>query len=156
ATSAHDRRRARRADPVRGLSTARFSKLDICALATVAAKSMEAIMQDRPETAQTTKIDTEYLMTLHAPGAAPPQQIDSSLIIYQSGADGWARGPKINGTLVRPTADWLHVMPSGCLRVDARMTIRTDDGALIYVSYNGVISVTQKNFEWMSKGDTLT
>jgi len=104
---------------------------------------------------QSTEIQTEYLMTLHSPGAGPPQRVDSTLTIYHS-SEGWAKGPKIVGTILAPTGDWLRATASGSLRVDARMTLRTDDGALIYVSYGGVISMTQANFERMSGGATLT
>src|SRR5882724_6182068 len=96
------------------------------------------------ETLQTTEISSEYLMTLHTPGAGPPLQVDGSLMIFRAGAEGWAKGPKINGTIIQPTADWL------------RVTIRTDDGVLIYVAYNGVVSVTRENFERMAKGAVLT
>jgi len=108
------------------------------------------------ETAQTTEIRTEYLMTLHTPGAGPPLQVDGSLMIFRAGAEGWARGPRINGAIVQPTADWLRVMPGGNLRVDVRMTVRTDDGALIYVGYNGVVSITPENFARTAKGAVLT
>jgi hypothetical protein len=105
---------------------------------------------------QTTGIATEYLMTLHTPGAGPPLQVDSSLMIFRAGAEGWAKGPRITGAIIHPTADWLRVMPGGNLRIDVRMTVRTDDGALIYVSYNGVASITRENFERMAKGAILT
>ena len=108
------------------------------------------------ETAQITRIETTYLMTLHAPIASPPRPVDSVLTIFRAGDHGWAKGPRISGTIIQPTADWLRAMPSGCLRVDARMTIQTDDGALIYVAYNGVISVPGEDFERMSRGETLT
>jgi hypothetical protein len=108
------------------------------------------------DTTQKTHLETEFLTTLHTPGAGPPHQVDASLFIYRAGADGWAKGPKLNGTIVQPTADWLRVMPSGSLRVDARMTVRTDDGAVIDVAYGGVISVAQENFARMAAGATLT
>ena len=108
------------------------------------------------ETAQTTQLGTEYLMTLHTPGGGPPQQVDSTLMIFRAGAEGWAKGPKITGAIIQPTADWLRVMPSGSLRIDQRMTIRTDDGAHVYVTYNGEISVTKENFERMARGAVLT
>lgn len=104
----------------------------------------------------TTGIDTDYLMTLHTPAAGSPLEIDSSLMIFRAGAEGWARGPKIAGAIIHPTADWLRVMPGGNLRIDVRMTLRTDDGALIYISYNGVVSITRENFERMAKGAVLT
>src|SRR5437868_11202874 len=99
------------------------------------------------EPAPKTAIDLEYLMTLHAPGAGPPQQIDASLSIYRIGAEGWAKGPRISGRMIHPTADWLRIMPSGSFRVDARMTVETDDGALVYITYGGVVSLTGANLE---------
>jgi hypothetical protein len=105
--------------------------------------------------AQTTTISTEYLMTLYAP-LDPPQQIDSTLSIYNVREGGWARGPKINGTLVGPAADWLRTMPGGSLRLDVRGTIRTDDGALVYITYNGVISLSPETFARLASGEVLT
>lgn len=98
----------------------------------------------------------EYLTTLHSPSGEPPQMIDSSLAIYRMSGEGWARGPKLSGTLLPPTADWMRIMPGGSFRIDARMVIRTAEQALIYVSYGGVVSVSQENFERMSAGETLT
>lgn len=105
---------------------------------------------------QITGLETEYLMTWHAPGGGPPHQVDSSLTIFRTGSDGRVSGPKVNGAIVAPTADWLRTMPGGSLRVDARMTIRTEDDALIYAVYSGVISVSAENFARMSAGAVLT
>lgn len=105
--------------------------------------------------AQTTKITTEYVMTLYAP-LDPPQMIDKSLTIYNVGPGGWVKGPKIKGTLIAPAADWIRVMPGGNLRQDVRLTIKTDDGALIYVTYNGIISRTQEVAKRDAKGVMLT
>lgn len=104
--------------------------------------------------AQTTAVETEFLMTLYAP-LDPPQQIDSTLSIYNVGAGGWVKGPKINGTLIAPGADWLRVNPSGSLRLDVRASIRTDDGALVYISYNGIISQTPETFERFAAGEVM-
>ncbi|MDQ3827381.1 MAG: DUF3237 domain-containing protein [Actinomycetota bacterium] len=40
-------------------------------------------------------------------------------------------------------ADWAIVSPAGIGLMDARFTIETDDGALIYVSYNGRVDVSR-------------
>jgi hypothetical protein len=37
----------------------------------------------------------------------------------------------------RAAADWAFVEPSGRVLVDARLTLETDDGATIFVSYTG-------------------
>jgi hypothetical protein len=105
--------------------------------------------------AQTTKITTEYLMTLYAP-LDTAQKIDDSLTIYNVGPGGWVKGPRINGTLIAPSADWIRIMPDGNLRQDVRLTIRTDDGALIYVTYNGVISRSQEVGKRIANGEVLT
>lgn len=105
--------------------------------------------------AQTTQIATEYLMTLYAPLDAP-QQIDASLLVYNVRAGGWVKGPKVNGTVLSPAADWLRVMPGGSLRLDVRATVKTDDGALIYVTYSGVISRSKEASDRLAKGDLLT
>ena len=105
--------------------------------------------------AQTTKVSTEYQMTLYAP-LDPPQKIDSSLTIYNVGPGGWVKGPKIKGTLIAPAADWIRVMPDGNLRQDVRLTIKTDDGALIYVTYNGIISRSKEAGKRIASGDVLT
>jgi hypothetical protein len=82
-------------------------------------------------------IKTEFLMTLYAP-LEPSANINGSLGISNVGAGGWVRGSRIKGALVPPGGDWSRTLASGALRLDVRLTIKTDDGALIYVSYNGI------------------
>jgi hypothetical protein len=106
--------------------------------------------------AQTTSIKTEYLMTYMAPLDAP-YPIDSSLVIVNVNPDGgWAKGPKISGKFIPPGGDWLRVMPSGALRLDVRATLKTDDGALIYISYNGILQHSAESAERLGKGELLT
>ncbi len=104
--------------------------------------------------AQTTNISTEYLMTFYAP-LDPPQQINSSLTVFNVRDGGWVKGPKINGTLLTPTADWLRVMPGGNFSVDVRGTIKTDDDALIYITYNGVIHYPRDSLDRLANGELL-
>ena len=105
--------------------------------------------------AQTTQISTDYLMTYLAP-LDPPVAIDGSLQIFNVKAGGWVKGPKINGTLASPGGDWLRAMPSAVFRLDVRALIRTDDGADIYVSYNGIIQHSSESAERLMKGEVLT
>lgn len=104
--------------------------------------------------AQTTEITTEYLMTLYAP-LDPPQRIDNTLLIYNV-REGWVKGPKISGKLIAPGGDWLRAMPGGSFRLDVRGTIKTDDDALVYIAYSGVISMSKETFDRLMKGETLT
>lgn len=93
-------------------------------------------------------------MTLYAPLDAP-LQIDKTLSIYNVPGGGWVKGPKINGALIAG-ADWLRAMPDGSSRLDVRTAIKTDDGALIYISYNGIISHSKESFDRLIKGEVLT
>jgi Protein of unknown function (DUF3237) len=105
--------------------------------------------------AQTTAIKTEYLMTYVAQLDAP-YPIDNSMVIVNVKPGGWAKGPKINGTFIPPGGDWLRVLPSGGLRLDVRATLKTDDGALIYISYNGIIQHSAESADKLNKGELLT
>lgn len=105
--------------------------------------------------AQTTSLNIEYLMTYQAP-LDPGYAIDSSLIIVGVRPGGWAKGPKISGTFVTPGGDWIRLLPSGAFRLDVRGTLKTDDGALIFISYNGIIRHSKESAERLSRGEVLT
>src|SRR5271169_6376478 len=53
-------------------------------------------------------------------------------------AGGSVRGPRLQGRVLAVGADWQIVRPEGTADLDARYTIQTDDGALIYVVNRGV------------------
>ena len=104
---------------------------------------------------QTTRIETEYVMTLLAPLDAPIA-VDGSLQIFNVKDGGWVKGPRINGTFAAPGGDWLRTMPSGVFRLDVRASIRTDDGADIFASYNGIMQHSEESAERLMKGEVLT
>ena len=47
-------------------------------------------------------------------------------------------------------------MPSGVLRLDVRLTIETDDGAQIYMTYGGVVVGSKEATEALARGEVLT
>ena len=47
-------------------------------------------------------------------------------------------GERLNGDILPGGADWQIVRPDGAALLDARYTLRTDDGALIFVSNRGL------------------
>lgn len=102
----------------------------------------------------TTSLHTEYLMTLHAPLDAPAT-IDDGLRVVNVPAGGWVDGPRIKGKLLSPSGDWLRTMPSGVSRLDVRATIQTDDGQLVFVSYNGVVKWEKEALDRFVKGETI-
>jgi Protein of unknown function (DUF3237) len=106
------------------------------------------------EQGPTVTIETEYLMTLEAP--LDPAQPVGQRVIVNVPAGGAIHGPKINGTLIPPAGDWLVPMPDGSLRLDVRGTIKTDDGELIFVEYNGVIVSSKEVMDRFNKGEVIT
>jgi hypothetical protein len=53
---------------------------------------------------------------------------------------GTFEGPRLKGTLLPGGGDWALMRPDGAVQLDVRATARTDDGALIYATYSGLIS----------------
>lgn len=108
-----------------------------------------------PSHAQTTQPKFEYLMTYKAL-LEPAQVIDPTLLIVNVLSGGWAKGPNISGSFIPPGGDWLRIMPSGAARLDVRATMKTDDGELIYITYNGIIQHTETSIAKLNNGEAFT
>ena len=55
---------------------------------------------------------------------------------------GRFRGDRLNGSIVRASADWLLQGTDEYGRIDARFTLRTTDGAAIYMQFLGLVENT--------------
>ncbi len=51
---------------------------------------------------------------------------------------GGFAGPKLSGRVLQGGADWQIIRPDGVAELEARYTLETDDGALIYVYNRGL------------------
>ena len=51
---------------------------------------------------------------------------------------GRFEGPRLKASLQAPAADWVTNRADGTVKLDVRFTLRTDDGAVILVTYNGI------------------
>jgi hypothetical protein len=47
-------------------------------------------------------------------------------------------GPRLKATVQGPAGDWITNRADGTYKLDVRLTLKTDDGAMILVTYNGV------------------
>jgi Protein of unknown function (DUF3237) len=77
-------------------------------------------------------------------GLAPPHIVGAGPLgvrVVGGVTTGTVRGTRVNGTIVGPGADWMLIGPNGFGRVDVRLQLETDDGALIYVHYEGLIEL---------------
>jgi len=55
---------------------------------------------------------------------------------------GRFEGPRLKATVQVPAGDWITNRADGSYRLDVRLTLKTDDGALILVTYNGIGQTT--------------
>lgn len=89
-----------------------------------------------------TSIDVDYLFTMTAQVEMPPHSNiaggphGTRLIVPVVG--GSFEGPKLKGSVVPPGGDWLTMRDDGFGKLDVRALLVTDDGASIYMTYNGI------------------
>ena len=86
----------------------------------------------------------EYLGTLRAETGARtvvengPQGTRTIVQIVS----GRFEGPRVKASVQVPSGDWITNRTDGSYRLDVRLTLKTDDGALILVTYNGIGQTT--------------
>merc|ERR1719491_639639 len=79
-------------------------------------------------TLQGKKIITSYLEL------APPVIAGMNYIIALSGS---IVGPRLNATVVPPSADWLLLKPDGIIALDVKLLLKTNDGEYIHQTITG-------------------
>lgn len=97
----------------------------------------------------------EHIMTYHA-DLKPPQEVGPGPIGTRRIFDvtgGTFEGPKLRGKILPSGGDWLLTGPDGVGRLDVRATFETDDGALVYMQYFGVIVVAGAGAEKAARGE---
>ena len=55
---------------------------------------------------------------------------------------GRFEGPRLKASVQVPAGDWITNRADGSYKLDVRLTLKTDDGALILVTYNGIGQTT--------------
>ena len=87
-----------------------------------------------------TAMNSRPLMTVRII-AAPPQKLGAvphgtRLIVPVTGGD--FEGPRLRGKILPGGGDWLLLRGDGVLELDLRITLETDDHALIYMTFQGL------------------
>lgn len=85
-------------------------------------------------------IDLAHLMTLRVT-LAPIRDLGETPVGHRRIIDiagGTFEGERLNGVILPGGADWQFVRNDGAVWLDARYTLETDDGALIYVRNFGI------------------
>ena len=68
---------------------------------------------------------------------------------------GHFEGEELRGTVLPGGGDWLVTRPDGVTMLDVRLTLKTDDGHLIYMSYKGMRHGPEWVIERLNKGERV-
>ena len=90
--------------------------------------------------------------TLEAPQQIGATHEGNRSIFYATG--GTVDGPKVKGTVLPGGGDWFRMRSDGVGELDVRATFKTDDGALIYTHYRGVMVPGQGYFRTTPRFET--
>ena len=99
----------------------------------------------------------EHLCDMHVDLEAPqvvgatPQGMRQIFVVK----GGSVEGPRLKGKALPGGGDWALVRPDGAVQLDIRATVQTDDGALIYATYGGLIVAEPAVFGRLLQGEEV-
>jgi hypothetical protein len=70
-------------------------------------------------------------------------------------AGGVFEGGRLRGEILPGGADWVMVRPDDNFTIDVRLTLRTDDGALVYLAYQGLFKASPEDQARLRRGEML-
>ena len=68
---------------------------------------------------------------------------------------GRFEGARLKGTVLKGGSDWLLLRPDGALQLDVRLTLKTDDGAIIGMTYGGFRHGPQAVIDRLTRGEKV-
>jgi|TARA_B100001996_G_scaffold340931_1_gene294703 hypothetical protein len=89
-------------------------------------------------------LESEFLMELLLD---VDPQLDAGHTSIAPVTGGSFDGARLNGTVHDGGADWITQV-SGHSSLDVRITLETDDGAIIYMTYKGVVARSDSGLYW--------
>jgi len=112
----------------------------VCALALALTGTAEVAHAQQPASPLESRFAFELLLDVDP-------QIDAGHVRIAPVTGGTFSGPDINGT-VHPGGGDFITQVSGHSSLDVRITLETDDGALIYMTYTGIVSRGADGLYW--------
>src|SRR5579871_2073426 len=103
------------------------------------------------------EIRTKHLFTIKLLTAAPQllgrTPMGDRRVVAVTG--GSFEGPRLKGIVEPGGSDWILGRPDGSLRLDVRLTLRTEDGALIGMTYAGYRHGPAAVIERLNRGEAV-
>lgn len=91
-----------------------------------------------------------YHLQLNPPEVIGPVPEGIRANVYTK--SGTVTGEKVQGILRSVGGDWVTIRPDGVGITDVRGTIETQDGALIYLTYTGVLDLGEDGYHKFLQG----
>jgi hypothetical protein len=92
-----------------------------------------------------------YTVNLNIPERIGPVPEGRKVNWYVTG--GQVEGPKVKGKFLPVGGDWITIRTDGVGILDVRATIQTNDDALIYTAYTGVMDLGEDGYDKVPKGE---
>src|SRR5205814_8502084 len=85
-------------------------------------------------------MDSRFLMTLQVAvvGAQKIGAVPHGTRVIAPIAGGHFEGPRLRGKVLPGGGDWTLLRGDGVLELDLRITLETDDGALVHMTFDGL------------------
>src|SRR5438477_5021612 len=102
-------------------------------------------------------MDTRLLMTLQV-AVVGPQKIGAGphgTRVTAPIAEGRFEGPRLRGKVLPGGGDWTLLRADGVLELDLRVTLETDDGALIHMTSFGLRHGPTEVIAALARGETV-
>ena len=122
------------------LSRRQFTKLGATAIAAAAVGANQMASAQTPAS----ELESAFLMELSLDVA---DQLDTGHTSIAPVTGGTFGGPRLQGTVRDGGADWITQV-TGHSSLDVRITLDTDDGAIIYMTYTGVVHRADSGLYW--------
>src|SRR5215470_2413550 len=100
---------------------------------------------------------SRLLMTLQVV-VPPPQKLGAvphGTRLIAPIASGSFEGPRLRGRILPGGADWLLLRSDGVLELDLRVTLETDDGALVHMASFGLRHGPAEVIEAIARGERV-
>jgi len=102
-------------------------------------------------------LDHRLLMTLEVDVAAPQKigPVPHGTRATAAITSGTFEGPRLRGKVLAGGGDWTLLRADGVLELDLRLTLETDDGALIHMSSLGLRHGPPEVIAALGRGETV-
>ena len=122
------------------LSRREFTRLGATALAAASLGASQMASAQSPAS----ELESRFLLELSLDVA---DQLDAGHTRIAPVTGGTFGGPRLKGTVRNGGADWITQV-AGHSSLDVRITLDTDDGEIIYMTYKGVVARNDTGLYW--------